>query len=114
MRTVAIESPYKGDVNENLKYLDECILDCLNRGETPYASHKMLTTALDDNDPHDRMTGIDAGISMSCQLDYVVFYVDRGWSSGMLVAKDYYDENDIGYEVRRLYHENNMDTSKTR
>lgn len=83
-KPVVIESPYAGDVGENLRYLDRCILDCLARGETPYASHKMLTSALDDRDEEQRGLGIAAGLDMASSTRApVVFYLDRGVSTGM-------------------------------
>lgn len=63
MKLVIIESPYKGDVERNKLYLRACIRDCINRGESPYASHRMLTDALDDTDPVERAIGIKAGLS---------------------------------------------------
>jgi len=99
---VIIESPYAGDVEANLAYLDRCILDCLARGQTPYASHKMLTTALDDNDPDQRKQGIDAGLAMRRHFPLRAFYVDRGWSRGMEAAKVLYDEEGLPYEIRNL------------
>ena len=38
-----IESPYAGDVEGNLTYLRACLKDCVERGESPYASHGLLT-----------------------------------------------------------------------
>lgn len=85
MRTfVVIESPYAGDVGENMRYLDRCVMDCLRRGETPYASHRMLTTALDDRDEAQRGLGIAAGLDVARGTRApVVFYMDRGVSDGM-------------------------------
>lgn len=103
MKPVTIESPYAGDVEANLAYLDECIRDCLSRDESPYASHKMLTTALDDNITEERDAGISAGLAMSKTLSSRIFYVDRGWSGGMKAARKYYDENGISYEIRKIY-----------
>jgi len=118
MRLVIIESPYKGktpeDLERNKRYLRSCIRDCINRGESPYASHRMLTDALDDNDPAERTLGIEAGLAwrQACVLDgsklvvvsrvLPIFYVDLGMSSGMLLAKKCYDEEGIIYEERKL------------
>lgn len=63
MIRVIIESPYAGDVERNKKYLQRCIRFCLRNGESPYASHQMLTEALDDNDPIQRHAGIAAGFA---------------------------------------------------
>lgn len=35
MIRVVLESPFSGDVEENIKYAKECIRDCLKRGEAP-------------------------------------------------------------------------------
>ena len=86
MIPVVIESPYAGDTDVNLEYLDNCIRDCLVRGETPYASHLMLTSALDDMIPSERMLGIEAGMQMAKVCEYVVAYVDHGESPGMVIA----------------------------
>ena len=41
----------------------ESIRDCIARGESPYASHQMLTEALDDTNPIERNAGIQAGLA---------------------------------------------------
>lgn len=42
-RLVVVESPYAGDVERNVAYAKRCVLDCLKRGEAPYASHLFFT-----------------------------------------------------------------------
>ena len=103
MKLVVIESPYAGDVAANLAYLDRCVLDCLRRGESPYASHRMLTTALDDSNPTQRALGIQAGMAFAHRMDARIFYTDRGWSSGMKAALDYYRGQGLGLECRSIY-----------
>jgi hypothetical protein len=103
VKLVIIESPYAGNVERNLRYLDACIRDCLSRGESPYASHRMLTTALDDNDPEQRAAGIAAGLEWRKRADLRVFYVDYGHSNGMLAAQDLYDREGLPYETRWLH-----------
>jgi DNA polymerase I-like protein with 3'-5' exonuclease and polymerase domains len=39
---VIVESPFAGGF-ANVKYSRECIKDCLNRGESPFASHLLYT-----------------------------------------------------------------------
>lgn len=82
---VIIESPFSGDILENLRYLDECILDSINRGEAPFASHKMYPGALRESIPGERLLGIELGYSWWPGAA-VVFYLDRGLSSGMTAA----------------------------
>ncbi len=89
-KPVIIESPYAGCVPLNKAYLQGCILHCLANGETPYASHQMLTDALDDTDPRSRELGIRAGLDMRSFLvehgATVAYYTDLGWSNGMTAA----------------------------
>ena len=95
--TCVIESPYAGDVDANMAYLRECTQWCLARGLTPYASHKMLTDALDDNDPAERALGISAGLAWAPRADWRVFFVDRGWSRGMGAARVHYERECLSY-----------------
>lgn len=81
---VLIESPYAGDVHRNMEYLRRATLDSLRRGENPYASHKMLTDALNDMDATEREEGIGAGLEWHSVIEKVVVYVDYGMSGGMV------------------------------
>lgn len=82
---VVIESPYAGDVIQNVRYARLAMADALRRGEAPLASHLLYTQpeVLDDAVPAERQRGIDAGVAWAAHADLVVFYVDLGWSSGM-------------------------------
>ena len=121
MKLVIIESPYRGDnyrdLERNKLYLRACIRDCISRGESPYASHRMLTDALDDTDPHERATGIEAGLAWrnvrqpvfddkigAAILKQVshIFYVDFGYSTGMSLSQKRYTDEEIPYEERKL------------
>jgi len=92
MTPCIIESPYAGDVARNRAYLQRCIRWCLAHGLTPYASHQMLTEALDDLDPEQRAQGLAAGVAMARALVdagalHLVF-VDLGVSAGMWAGLD--------------------------
>jgi hypothetical protein len=89
MRRVIMESPYAGDVEANVAYARACLRDCLERGEAPIASHLLYTQpgVLQDGNPFERQWGIEAGLTWSDQAEAAVFYVDRGWSAGMRLAK---------------------------
>jgi hypothetical protein len=72
---------------------------------------EMLTDALDDNDTIERALGIGAGLAWRNAVDMSrgggtrvlpIFYIDLGWSSGMLQAKSRYDEERILYRERKL------------
>jgi len=87
MKRVFLITPYRawcgGTRQENLDYLDRCIIDCLGRGETPYAPHKIFPGALDDHDAKDRELGIRAGQAWLGACEHAVCYVDHGVSEGM-------------------------------
>lgn len=102
MKRVIVESPFKGNRERNKQYLESCLHDCIKRGESPYASHKMLTDCLDDNDPKERSLGIQAGFAWKTSADLAVFYVDLGWSGGMTEAMVYCQKHGIPYETRTL------------
>jgi hypothetical protein len=104
MRLVVIESPYAGDVDENLRYLRACMADCLRRGEAPFASHALYTQpgVLDDTKPEERELGIRAGFEWGRDADAVVVYADRGVSKGMMNAISHYQERGLPIEVRLL------------
>lgn len=83
MKRVIIESPFKGDVERNKRYLRACMRDSFKRGEAPFASHRMYTDALNDDDPAERALGIGAGLVWGALAGATVVYCDLGISSGM-------------------------------
>lgn len=83
MKRVVLVSPWRGDHDRNRAYGLECLRDCLRRGEAPIAGHLLLTQVLDDNDPKDRVLGINAGQVWLPVADLVVAYADYGITDGM-------------------------------
>lgn len=85
MKLVIIESPYAGEVEQNVEYARKCMADCLKRGEAPYASHLLFTqpNILDDAIPEERALGIEAGLYWGEKAEMTVVYTDRGMSRGM-------------------------------
>ena len=90
-RRVVIESPYAGDIDRNLRYLRAAMRDCALRGESPYASHALLTQpgVLRDDDPRERELGIALGFEWRAAADLTVAYLDLGWSQGMLAGVEH-------------------------
>ena len=90
---VIIESPYAGEVEKNLEYLRACMADSFARGEAPFASHGLYTQpgVLDDTIPEEREKGIKAGFRIAEALAKIgarrIFYMDRGWSGGMMLGR---------------------------
>ncbi|AKU93340.1 hypothetical protein AKJ09_00072 [Labilithrix luteola] len=88
MKLTVIESPYAGDIKKNIEYAKKCVLDCLRRGEAPYASHLFFTQdgLLDDTVPEQRKQGMEAGFAWGEKGAQRAVYIDRGLSSGMMAG----------------------------
>lgn len=103
MKTVAIESPYAGNLERNREYRLECVRYCLERGWAPYNSHGSdLVLVLDDNDQFERNRGIDAGLAISSLMYERIFFTDLGWSDGMILAREYYSQHNLSYIVKKI------------
>lgn len=84
---VIVESPFAGGW-KNVLYSRRCVLDCLNRDESPYASHLLYTQKgmLNDGDPVQRKRGIAAADGWLAVCDRVVVYCDLGVTRGMVIG----------------------------
>lgn len=104
MRLVILESPYAGNVDQNVEYAKRAVLDCLKRGEAPIASHLLFTQPgiLDDNKPEQRALGIEAGLAWIQEADAMVVYVDNGMSRGMINAVAEAGRFSVPVEYRKL------------
>ncbi len=103
MKRVIIESPYAGDVKRNLSYARMCVLDCLKRGESPYASHLFFTQVLDDKDDLQRKLGIVAGLEWGKAAKLTVVYEDYGISMGMEYGIANAEQAQRPIEYRKLW-----------
>ena len=104
MRLVIIESPYAGDIERNVEYARRCVKDALNRGEAPIASHLLYTQQgiLDDNNPEERMQGIDAGLAWRKVTEASIVYTDLGITKGMEYGIKAANESGIPVEFRTI------------
>lgn len=104
MKKVILESPFAGEVEQNVSYAKACIRDCLKRGEAPIASHLLFTLdgVLDDKKKCERAMGIAAGVAWSDVSDYVVVYTDRGISKGMRIGIEAHIRNGTRILYRKL------------
>jgi len=105
--TVAVESPYAGDVPKCLAYLRLCLRFCLTGGDgglivAPFASHGLYTLpgVLDDLVPEERRQGIHAGFQVAERLEERWAFLDFGVSPGM--AKGLGHARTIGQPVREF------------
>jgi hypothetical protein len=62
----------------------------------------MLTDALDDLDPEQRKAGIAAGFAWRAVAAITVFYLDHGWSRGMLLGLEDCKAKGQPHELRRI------------
>lgn len=87
-RLVAVESPYGGDVPENLRYLRACLHDCLSRRETPLAAHGLLTQpgVVDADGATAQQLATEAGAVWTQFAHATVVYTDRGVNRHMKEA----------------------------
>jgi len=86
----------------NKAYALAAMRDCLGRGESPYASHLLLTQVLDDNDPEQRAKGIQAGLDWAEMAELRAVYVDLGTTIGMQAGIKQAEENGQPIEVRTI------------
>ena len=90
---VIVESPFAGkgrteeeiraSMEANRKYAIDACVDCIRRGEVPYASHLFFPQFLDELKPEERELGLTAGYAMWSSASRIVFYEDLGFSLGM-------------------------------
>ena len=102
LKRVIIESPYAGKIKRNIEYAKMCMIDSLSRDEAPIASHLLYTQVLDDNNPMQRGSGIEAGLAWLEVAEAHVFYIDYGYSFGMLEAKKRSEEAGRKIEERMI------------
>lgn len=83
---VVIESPLKGDIERNMRYLAWCCRAVwFTHGVYPNASHLVCPWFMDDSDPHERAAGIDWPWFWERQNPHW-FFTDFGYSDGMALA----------------------------
>lgn len=90
MKLVILESPFRGanlaEREDNLAYARRAALWCARDHEAILASHLLFPQFLDEDLPSDRELGIRLGLAWMPKADYSVFFTDRGWSRGMVLA----------------------------
>lgn len=101
---VIVESPYAGDVEENVRYARAAVRDCLMRGESPFASHLLYTQlgVLRDEEPSERALGIEAGFAFRAAAGLTAVYADLGVSGGMQAGIEHSIRICVPHEFRSL------------
>ena len=104
MRRVILESPYAGNVEENVAYARAAVRDSLLRGESPIASHLLYTQPgiLKDDVPDERQLGIEAGLAWRFAAEASVVYQDLGITPGMRRGIEAAETAGVPVEYRNL------------
>src|SRR3989344_2575828 len=104
MQKIILESPYAGDIEQNLAYARECMRDSLHRGEAPFASHLLYTQdgILGDHIAHEREMGINAGLVWGEAAEKTVVYQDLGISDGMRLGIERAEKLGRTIEYRKI------------
>ena len=115
MNTVFLESPYSGATDEiiarNVKYARACCTHSYHvMGEAPVALHLLYTQLpegqfVSDNEVvlRGREFALQCCREVRKKMGRVVFYVDLGWSNGMLQSRAECEKDGIPWEVRWIY-----------
>jgi hypothetical protein len=89
-RLTIIETPFR---SSNLQqaityknYLNACLLHSISLDETPFASHALYTSCLDDADAVQRRQGMALGFNFHHHALAMAVYTDHGISDGMTRA----------------------------
>lgn len=92
MRICVIESRYEAtnsvELTRNLAYARALVEYVTLRGDSPCASHLLITQSLDDRDLEQRKLGMAAGLALLRVADIHAFGIDLGVSDGMRAAME--------------------------
>jgi hypothetical protein len=99
---VILCSPYAGDVEGNVSFAKQAMLDSIKRGEAPLASHLLYTQVLDDRAKDERAAGLAMEQSWLVSAARVVVYYERGISRGMAEAVNAAERMRIPVEYRAI------------
>lgn len=102
---VIMESPYAGDIINNVDYALKSAQQLINEGYAPIASHLLFTRdgILDDNIPVERTLGIEAGLAWKEHAEKTFMFVDNGISNGMKYGYQAAYKSGLDIELRSLY-----------
>lgn len=112
-------SPYSASTLQereaNIAYAWACLRDSArNHGEAPFASHLLYTQSpggrwaeekdgtTDEKHWISREDGLACEAAWRAAAERIVFYTDRGWSRGMIQAKDAAIHSNTPYVIRSL------------
>ena len=106
---VIIESPYSASlysVEKHIFYSRRCLLDSLNRQESPVAFHLLYTQVLNDKIELQRKKAMELALRWYDAANLCAVYTDLGISAGMLTGMDYAKKINLKIEHRSLKNDN--------
>ena len=83
MKTIAIESPYSGNIARNVRYLAWCVRYVYDCGHAASAGHGLGPCAQSEEPLH-RAHGLAADARFREICDETWYFADLGWSAGMM------------------------------
>lgn len=95
MRKIFICSPYRGNIEENMKKAKFYGKIVIGTGRIPVIPHLYFPSFLDDNIPNERMTGIAMGLELMDMCDEVYVF-------GFDITEGMKFELDHAKETRKL------------
>lgn len=98
MKKIFICSPYRGNIEENIKKAKQHAELVAVLGKLPIAPHLYFTQFLDDNNEKERQIGINLGIELlkMCDLMYVYGEPTDGMKQEIKVAEE------LGIEIIKM------------
>ena len=85
MKRIYICSPYRGDIERNTAIARKLMQMALQRGHVPIVPHLLYTQVLDEDDPWQRLVGLNAAETLiECCDEAWIFTPDDVYSDGML------------------------------
>jgi len=104
LKKVAIESPYKGDVERNIEFCQNICKFAVQNGYNPFAMHLFYPQFLDDKITQERNLGIQCGLGWTDHANEVWFCLreEDKISQGMLRAIERNTELEKSEKFRKL------------
>lgn len=117
-----VESPYSGDIEANVEYARQAMHHQMLLDRAPFLSHLLYTQHpkagfVHDDDEEHKHVGRERAIEMANRFRHVpgmitVFYIDRGWSRGMVDALHYCKKHVLPFEIASIHDQDVKDARR--
>lgn len=89
MKRVFICSRYAGDVKKNVETAKRLCRKATGEGLAPFAPHLLYTLFLNDDEPEEKLLGLECGKAFLDKCDELWFYIGDGVSANMRHERDH-------------------------